>query len=210
MDTSDIKTRKLIQRWIGSEESGDLNDPSTVAELLKDIKGLQEYLLNKQESKEDSSQKKEYKEIIQDSPNKGGKIIPRGVVFHHSEGGFLGTLDWIKNSKSKVSYHVLIRPDGARFVVVPYDRRAWHAGESSWKGKSGCNDFTVGIAFSGDTYKRKLTDDEILSAKELFDYLRKKYSFEKDDFTDHRTVSPSRKDDLNPVEFERLKKAILS
>ena len=32
---------------------------------------------------------------------------------------------------------------------VPVERRAWHAGASSWRGRSACNDFSVGIELEG-------------------------------------------------------------
>ena len=40
-----IERRKLIQRWIGAPETGDLNDEATVVELEKDVVGLRKYLL---------------------------------------------------------------------------------------------------------------------------------------------------------------------
>ena len=33
--------------------------------------------------------------------------------------------------------------------AVPVARRAWHAGASSWRGRSRCNDFSVGIELEG-------------------------------------------------------------
>jgi AmpD protein len=47
------------------------------------------------------------------------------------------------------SAHVLIRRDGEVVQYVPFGRRAWHAGESSWEGRSRCNDFSVGIELEG-------------------------------------------------------------
>ena len=32
---------------------------------------------------------------------------------------------------------------------VPFTRRAWHAGESSWRGRPQCNDFSIGIELEG-------------------------------------------------------------
>lgn len=49
----------------------------------------------------------------------------------------------------KVSAHFLIRRDGELIQFVPCGRRAWHAGESSWRGHSRCNDFSVGIELEG-------------------------------------------------------------
>lgn len=49
----------------------------------------------------------------------------------------------------RVSAHVLVRRDGRVVQFVPFGRRAWHAGVSSWQGRSRCNDFSVGIELEG-------------------------------------------------------------
>jgi len=49
----------------------------------------------------------------------------------------------------KVSAHVLIRRDGSLTQYVPFHLRAWHAGASSYAGRSACNDFSVGIELEG-------------------------------------------------------------
>ena len=49
----------------------------------------------------------------------------------------------------KVSAHFLIRRDGELIQFVPCTQRAWHAGESNWRGRSRCNDFSVGIELEG-------------------------------------------------------------
>src|SRR6185436_4536593 len=50
---------------------------------------------------------------------------------------------------SKVSAHFLIRRDGELIQFVSCARRAWHAGESSWKGRARCNDFSIGVELEG-------------------------------------------------------------
>ena len=49
----------------------------------------------------------------------------------------------------EVSAHVLIRRDGEVVQYVPFDRRAWHAGQSCFEGREGCNDFSIGIELEG-------------------------------------------------------------
>ena len=48
-----------------------------------------------------------------------------------------------------VSAHLLLRRDGSLLQFVPFNRRAWHAGESSFRGRSSCNDFSIGIELEG-------------------------------------------------------------
>ena len=49
----------------------------------------------------------------------------------------------------KVSAHVLIRRDGEIVQYVPFQLRAWHAGQSVFEGRSRCNDFSIGIELEG-------------------------------------------------------------
>jgi AmpD protein len=49
----------------------------------------------------------------------------------------------------RVSAHVLIRRDGSARQFVALDRRAWHAGLSSFCGRERCNDFSIGIELEG-------------------------------------------------------------
>jgi AmpD protein len=49
----------------------------------------------------------------------------------------------------RVSAHLLIRRTGEVVQFVPFVARAWHAGTSSHKGRSACNDFSIGIELEG-------------------------------------------------------------
>lgn len=49
----------------------------------------------------------------------------------------------------RVSAHLLIRRDGGCVQYVPFHRRAWHAGVSTFAHRTGCNDFSVGIELEG-------------------------------------------------------------
>jgi AmpD protein len=49
----------------------------------------------------------------------------------------------------RVSSHFLIYRDGELVQFVPVQERAWHAGVSRWRGREGCNDYSVGIELEG-------------------------------------------------------------
>ncbi|MFN2643389.1 MAG: 1,6-anhydro-N-acetylmuramyl-L-alanine amidase AmpD [Burkholderiales bacterium] len=49
----------------------------------------------------------------------------------------------------RVSSHFLIRRDGELVQFVPTGLRAWHAGESRWRGRARCNDFSIGVELEG-------------------------------------------------------------
>ncbi|MGA8203102.1 MAG: 1,6-anhydro-N-acetylmuramyl-L-alanine amidase AmpD [Woeseiaceae bacterium] len=69
---------------------------------------------------------------------------------------FTNTLDWDSHEYFRtirgleVSAHLLIRRDGELVQFVPFTRRAWHAGESEFRGASRCNDFSIGIELEGE------------------------------------------------------------
>lgn len=72
------------------------------------------------------------------------------------EAFFTNRLDWDAHPYFgeirglEVSAHLLIRRDGELIQFVPFTRRAWHAGESCFRGRSGCNDFSIGIELEGE------------------------------------------------------------
>lgn len=49
----------------------------------------------------------------------------------------------------KVSSHFFIRRDGELIQFVPCAARAWHAGQSQWRGRGRCNDFSIGVELEG-------------------------------------------------------------
>jgi N-acetyl-anhydromuramoyl-L-alanine amidase len=49
----------------------------------------------------------------------------------------------------KVSAHLFIERDGKVTQFVPFDARAWHAGNSSFEGVANCNDYSIGVELEG-------------------------------------------------------------
>ncbi len=144
------------------------------------------------------------------SPNTDPAFRPEwlGVVFHHSVLGFEETIARMLQPASQVSYHCLIRADGARCTLVPDGQIAWHAGASHFLGRNRCNDFMLGVAFAGDTYREPLSDAQIASAIEWVRPRWRARGWSLECMTDHRQVAPGRKDDLNPAEWNRLQSAL--
>lgn len=72
-----------------------------------------------------------------------------GIVLHaDASSSVAASLDWCRRAESQVSYHVLIGRRGDIYTLVPVERRAWHAGRSSWDGQADCNTYTVGVCLS--------------------------------------------------------------
>ena len=95
-------------------------------------------------------------------------------------------------SELKVSSHFLIRRDGETVQFVPVARRAWHAGASSWRGRSRCNDFSVGIELEGADDER-FTDPQYASLVSLLKQLRDTLPLR--EVAAHSDVAPGRKTD---------------
>lgn len=132
----------------------------------------------------------------------------RGVCFHHSVMDFEATITHMLNPGSQVSYHVLIAPDGTRARLVADEHVAWHAGVSTFQGRSRCNDFLLGVSFAGDTRASPLTGPQIASALDWLAPRWDLYHWSPAMMTDHRQIAPGRKDDLAPAEWARLLAAI--
>ena len=98
-----------------------------------------------------------------------------------------------------VSAHVLIARDGSLTQYVPFDRRAWHAGNSQYCGRSACNDFSVGIELEG-TDDLPYTGAQYRALGELIVALRRGYPSLRDaDVVGHSDIAPGRKTDPGPA-----------
>lgn len=69
---------------------------------------------------------------------------------------FMNALDWDGHPYFdeirglEVSSHLLIRRDGELVQFVPFTFRAWHVGDSFFRGRNRCNDFSIGIELEGE------------------------------------------------------------
>ena len=92
----------------------------------------------------------------------------------------------------RVSSHFLIRRDGELVQFVPVERRAWHAGASSWRGRSACNDFSVGIELEG-TDESPFEERQYAALASLLLELQRKLPLR--DIAAHSDIAPGRKTD---------------
>lgn len=102
----------------------------------------------------------------------------------------------------RVSAHFLIRRRGELLQFVPCDRRAWHAGVSTWQGRERCNDFSIGIELEG-TDDRPFTQAQYRRLAALIRKLRRTYPVV--DMVGHSDIAPGRKTDPGPYfDWSRL------
>jgi AmpD protein len=99
----------------------------------------------------------------------------------------------------EVSTHLLIRRNGELVQFVPFDRRAWHAGESNFRDRTRCNDFSIGIELEGEDespYDDRQYDMLRLAICAL---LRAYRQISARDIAAHSDISPGRKTDPGPA-----------
>jgi AmpD protein len=107
-------------------------------------------------------------------------------------------------SRSRVSAHALIRRDGTIVQYVPFHQRAWHAGQSHYRGRPACNDFSIGIELEGAD-DIPYTDPQYEQLAALVEALLAAYpSLSAEHIAGHSDVAPGRKTDPGPAfEWER-------
>jgi N-acetyl-anhydromuramoyl-L-alanine amidase len=95
----------------------------------------------------------------------------------------------------RVSAHFLIRRDGETIQFVLCEKRAWHAGESCWQGRSRCNDYSIGIELEGSD-SVPFADVQYNALAALTRALQKQYPIT--DIAGHSDIAPGRKTDPGP------------
>ena len=126
-------------------------------------------------------------------PNEyGGDAIKQ--IFYQYVGSFRTSLfEQLKGVR--VSSHFLIRRDGQIVQFVPCNKRAWHAGVSIWRGRSRCNDFSIGIELEGSDFE-PYTERQYGALVRLVRRLRRIYPI--GDIVGHSDIAPDRKTDPGP------------
>lgn len=98
----------------------------------------------------------------------------------------------------RVSAHLLISRRGRITQFVPFDRRAWHAGASSWAGRPRCNDFAIGIELEG-TDERSYTQSQYRQLGRVLAALLRAYPrLGIEQIVGHQEIAPGRKTDPGP------------
>ena len=110
----------------------------------------------------------------------------------------------------RVSAHCLIRRNGSVVQFVPFNKRAWHAGVSSFAGRTRCNDYSIGIELEGTDFIA-YTQDQYESLAVVTNVLQAAYpQIEDDRITGHQYIAPLRKTDpglsFHWVKYHKLRK----
>ena len=95
----------------------------------------------------------------------------------------------------KVSSHLFIDREGLLTQFVPFDRAAWHAGVSEFKGRDNCNEFSIGIELEG-TDDLEYPPNQYKTLIEATKALMEAYpNISVDNIVGHKDIAPIRKTD---------------
>ncbi|PID66314.1 MAG: 1,6-anhydro-N-acetylmuramyl-L-alanine amidase AmpD [Gammaproteobacteria bacterium] len=108
----------------------------------------------------------------------------------------------------KVSAHALIKRNGAIIQFVNFNDRAWHAGQSRYRGREACNDFSIGIELEGDD-RTPYRYAQYKALIQLTKALRCAYPDIGEHITGHENIAPARKTDPGPTfDWQRYLEAL--
>ena len=103
--------------------------------------------------------------------------LPDSIVMHYTGGSSLeGAVTHLLKPTVKASAHLVLGRDGKVVQLVPFSKKAWHAGKSRYKNRVGFNQYSIGIEMVNagpmnevgeqyiSTFGKKYHKDEILKA----------------------------------------------
>ncbi len=109
----------------------------------------------------------------------------------------------------RVSAHLLVRRTGEVVQYVPFHRRAWHAGTSSWQGRERCNDYSIGIELEGTDHTPYESTQYAMLARVIAVLCRSYPGLTPGRVVGHSDVAPGRKSDPGPAfDWPRLRSLI--
>lgn len=135
--------------------------------------------------------KPKYEEVSYPTPNFDAEKVNevQGVVLHHTaEPTIARSLAVLTSRERGVGTHCVIDTDGTRYIMCAPTVVTYHAGASVLDGRDGCNAFTIGIEFQGNTLEKPLTRDQIASAIEYLLPIIEEYDIPVDHIVTHEMV----------------------
>ena len=139
------------------------------------------------------------------SPNFNDRKHPIDMLVLHYTGMETGqaALDRMRDAEAQVSAHYMIWEDGRIVQLVGEDKRAWHAGVSSWQGDDDLNSRSIGIEIVNGGHDWPLTggvlppfpDAQIDALIELCQGILERWDIPRSRIVGHSDIAPDRKDD---------------
>jgi len=139
------------------------------------------------------------------SPNFNDRKHPIDMLVFHYTGMETGqqALDRMCDPAAEVSAHYMVWEDGRVVQLVGEDKRAWHAGVSSWQGDDDLNSRSIGIEIVNGGHDWPLADDvlppypevQIEAVIDLSQGIQERWSIPFNRIVGHSDIAPRRKPD---------------
>lgn len=137
------------------------------------------------------------------------------VVVHYTSTGLERSLQLL--TQGTVSSHYLIDAEPATvYQLVDEDRRAWHAGDSQWRGRTWLNASSIGIELVNPGYRddavgrhwQPYSEAQIVALITLLKGIVERHRLPPDSIIGHSDIAPQRKVDPGPLfPWQRLAEA---
>jgi hypothetical protein len=142
------------------------------------------------------------------SPNHDVRRAPgiEGIVLHATadEGAESVSLSWLRSPRSQASCHLFVSRAGRVTRLVGDRHRAWHAGQSWWRGTSDVNSITLGIEIANRNDGEPFRHAQYRQVAAIVaHYCRQGLSL--DDVVSHGEIAGGRKSDPFGWDWDRFR-----
>lgn len=150
------------------------------------------------------------------SPNHDTRPGSPDMIVLHYTGMTTGeaALARLRDRTAKVSSHYLVEEDGRIFRLVPEEKRAWHAGLSTWGHEDTLNDCSIGIEIVNPGHEwgyRPFPEAQMKSVEALLGVIIRRHGIRLERVVGHSDIAPTRKDDPGELfDWRRLAMADLA
>ena len=104
----------------------------------------------------------------------------------------------LRDPEARVSCHYLIAEDGQVLRMVPEEKRAWHAGQSYWRGIQSLNAASIGIEIVNPGHEfgyRPFTPQQMDALVPLLAGIVERHQVPPANIVGHSDIAPARKQD---------------
>lgn len=134
------------------------------------------------------------------SPNFNERQLPVSMIVLHYTGmqSTEAALARLTDPAAEVSAHYLIDEDGTIHRLVAEDKRAWHAGQSHWRGITDVNSASIGIELVNPGHEfgyREFAPAQIEALIPLLAEIKDRYEITRGNVVGHSDIAPTRKQD---------------
>jgi hypothetical protein len=136
---------------------------------------------------------------------------PELVVIHTCEGSYAGCVSWLRQRRSRVSAHYVVKEDGREISqLVDENRRAWHVGASYRSRLNGgrlahrdgvsVNSLSIGVEHGGFARTRRFDPDMIEASAQLVRGITERHGIPRDRYhiVAHGRLQPETRTDPGP------------